>query len=110
MSMNPEPNPPAGSPASSMEAVTAAPEPEAVQRPWSARLLSICFAIFAFEIGIFLVTFPWIDYYWRINSLQTFPALRAVWEDPYFRGALTGLGVVNIYVGFWELMKALRRN
>lgn len=100
--MNPEPNP--------IEAqMTAAPEADA-GRPWSARLLSICFAIFAFEIGIFLVTFPWIDYYWKINSLRTFPALREVWEDPYFRGALTGLGLVNIYVGCWELIRGLRRN
>jgi hypothetical protein len=89
--------------------VTATQEPERTRPLWPARLLGICFAIFAFEIGIFLVTFPWIDYYWKINYLQTYPGLRDVWEDPYFRGALTGLGLVNIYVGFWELMRALRR-
>lgn len=93
-----------------MEAPVTAAEPDPGRRSWSARLLSICFAIFAFEIGIFLVTFPWIDYYWKMNYLKTFPALREVWDDPYFRGALTGLGLVNIYVGCWELVRMLRRN
>ena len=83
---------------------------EAPPRKWSGRLLNICFAIFAFEIGIFLVVFPWWDQAWRINYFPSLnPALHNLWEDPYFRGALTGLGLVNIYVALWEFIRALRR-
>ncbi len=90
--------------------VTAAAEPGKTGRHWPSRLLNICFAIFAFEIGIFLVIFPWMDDVWKMNSFQSaFPALRNVWEDPYFRGALTGLGLLNVYVAFWELLRSLRR-
>jgi hypothetical protein len=28
--------------------------------------------------------------------------------SPYFRGALTGLGLVNLYVGFEEFLRQLR--
>ena len=79
-------------------------------RRWHSRLLNICFAIFAFEIGVFLVIFPWMDDAWRINYFHlAIPALNRVWEDAYFRGALTGLGLVNVYVGLWEFFRAIRR-
>jgi hypothetical protein len=86
-------------------------EPVAAPRRWSGKLLNVCFAIFAFEIGIFLVIFPWMDDTWKMNYFPTVnPALRSIWEDPYFRGALTGLGLVNIYVALWEFFRSLRRN
>jgi len=73
-----------------------------------SRLLPVCFAIFAFEIGIFLLIFPWMrswnSSYFRLLS----PAVRNFWDDPYFRGALSGLGLVNIYVAFRESVRLLR--
>jgi hypothetical protein len=105
MSVNPDQTP---DPAGNAE-VTASAEPEKVRRGWPARLLNICFAIFALEIGIFLVIFPWMDDVWKVNYFQTAPALHDIWGDPYFRGALTGLGLLNCYVACWELLRALRR-
>ncbi len=85
-------------------------EPQPAPRRRSGKLLNVCFAIFAFEIGIFLVIFPWMDDTWKMNYFPTVnPALRNIWEDPYFRGALTGLGLVNIYVALWEFFRSLRR-
>jgi hypothetical protein len=109
MSLNPDhsPDPVANAQTDLGEAA----EPEKAARHWPSRLLNICFAIFAFEIGIFLVIFPWMDDVWKMNSFQSaFPALRNIWEDPYFRGALTGLGLLNVYVAFWELLRSLRRS
>ena len=74
------------------------------------RLLRLCFAIFAFEIGLFLAVFPWVDI-WSLNYLSEWiPALENVWEDPYFRGAITGLGLVNIYVSCAEVFRLFRRS
>jgi hypothetical protein len=79
-------------------------------RRWQSRLLRICFAIFTFEVGIFLVIFPWTDT-WDLNSIQRLiPTLRDFWSDPYFRGAVTGLGVVNLYVACLEVGRLLRRS
>ena len=76
--------------------------------PRRRRLLSLCFAIFAFDVGVFLVVFPWSDY-WSFNSLQAYwPTLEDYWEDPHFRGAITGLGLVNIYVALLEFFRILR--
>jgi hypothetical protein len=70
---------------------------------WQRRVLGFCFAIFALELGVFLVIFPWLGS-WDLNwfPLQS-PAVRTVWINPYFRGALSGLGLVNLYIGFAEL-------
>ena len=109
MPVNPDPIDSAPRPVDT-GAAAAVPAPAGPARPWSARLLNICFAIFAFEIGIFLVIFPWMDDVWKVNSFPSlFPGLRQIWEDPYFRGALTGLGLVNVYVGCWELLRTLLR-
>lgn len=73
------------------------------------RLLMVCFAIFAFEVGLFLVLFPWMDA-WNANSLQDLaPSIQGLWQEPYFRGAVTGLGVLNIYVALRQLVGLLRR-
>jgi hypothetical protein len=75
---------------------------------WHQRILGFCFAIFALELGLFLLVFPWLRS-WDLNwvPLQS-PALRTFWLSPYFRGALSGLGLVNLYVGISELGRQLR--
>ncbi|MCU1337074.1 MAG: hypothetical protein JWO19_2655 [Bryobacterales bacterium] len=74
------------------------------------RLLRLCFAIFTFEIGLFLTVFPWVDI-WSLNYFSGWiPALENVWDDPYFRGAITGLGLVNIYVACAEVFRLFRRS
>lgn len=78
------------------------------QRHWHSKLLSVCFAIFCFELGVFLLVFPWMDS-WSLNYLSTVsPKLESVWLDPFFRGALSGLGLVNIYIAFLEVFRLLR--
>ena len=87
--------------------------PEEVPKPaksWQSRLLGVCFALFAFEIGLFLIIFPWMDDTWDLNYFNSvMPALQTVWDDPYFRGALTGLGFVNIYIACQAMIRALKR-
>lgn len=74
------------------------------------RLLRLCFAIFTFEIGLFLTIFPWVDI-WSLNYFSGWlPVLENVWDDPYFRGAITGLGLVNIYVACLEVVRVFRKS
>lgn len=74
------------------------------------RLLRLCFAIFTFEIGLFLAVFPWVEI-WNTNYFSAWiPQLENVWGDPYFRGAITGLGLVNIYVACAEVLRLFRRS
>jgi hypothetical protein len=82
------------------------PEPPAPPRR-RLRLLKICFAVFTFEVGLFLVIFPWRDT-WTLNYFQG-SFLENIWDEPAFRGAITGLGLVNIYLACVEFISAFRR-
>ena len=72
----------------------------------------VCFALFSFEIGAFLLVFPWLDT-WSLNHLPNFlPATRSefqdLWDDPYFKGAISGLGLLNLYIAFRQVSSMLR--
>ena len=85
-------------------------EPRAVGQPKRHRLLHFAFALFTLEIGMFLVLFPWFES-WTSNYFQnSLPFLEAVWDDPYFRGAISGLGLVNIYLATVEFSHFWRKS
>ncbi len=74
---------------------------------WHRRILGICLVIFAFELGLVLLIFPWLSN-WDLNWLPLHSRfLSNVWLNPYFRGALSGLGVLNIYVAFLEALRQI---
>ena len=69
---------------------------------WHRRILGICLVIFAFELGLFLLVFPWRPN-WDVNWIPVhFRPLSEIWMNQYFRGALSGLGLLNIYVAAIE--------
>jgi hypothetical protein len=75
---------------------------------WYHKLSAILLVAFCFEIGIFLVIFPWTPY-WEANYFGGLvPQWRQFWDNLYFRGAVSGLGVVNLYIAVLELYR-LRR-
>jgi hypothetical protein len=82
-----------------------------VKSAWQGRLLGISFAIFAFEIGLFLVIFPWMGDSWDLNYFQSLsPVFQNVWDEPYFRGAISGLGFLNIYIAMLQIARLFRRS
>ncbi len=88
--------------------VADSPSPSPVMRP-RRRLWGFLFAIFTFEIGLFLAVFPWLDS-WSLNHFSTYaPWLEEIWDDPYLKGAITGLGIVNLFIAFREMASLLRR-
>ena len=75
---------------------------------WHRRVLAFCLVIFAFELGLFLLVFPWLKN-WDMSWIPVHsPRLATIWMSPYFRGALSGLGLLNIYVAVLEAVRQLR--
>ena len=82
----------------------------------SAKLSVIFYIILCLEIGIVLTLLPWIPhgtlglsdwgnnyfllYAARITGMQ---ALQTVVASGWIRGAVTGLGLLNIGIAFWEI-------
>ena len=83
---------------------------EVVPRPkysWYHKLTAVTGAIFCFEIGVFLLLYPWVSD-WQPNALM-FPLWsRQLWHNLFFRGALSGLGVLNIWISFIEVFRFRR--
>ena len=48
------------------------------------------------EVGLLLVVVPWSTYWDRNLFLREWPSARSVVVSPYVRGAVTGLGLVNL--------------
>jgi hypothetical protein len=63
--------------------------------------------VYFLEVGLVLVLVPWSGYWDRNYFAQVMPALQDVLRNNYVRGAVSGLGVVNLLVGFDELSKVL---
>jgi len=75
---------------------------------WPRKLGVVLFMMVCFEVGLFLVIFPWMQY-WRNNSIASLsPWLHAVWISPYFRGAISGLGILNVYISIAEVVRFRR--
>ncbi len=75
---------------------------------WQRRVLGLCLVIFAFELGIFLLVFPWLRS-WEMSWVPVHsPRFAQIWMSRYMRGALSGLGLLNIYIAFTEAARQLR--
>jgi hypothetical protein len=79
------------------------------------RLLAVAFILFCFEIGLFLVFVPWSQL-WEHNVLLTYSVyLRSFLLNNFVRGAVSGLGVVDVMLGltelahFWKSFKIVNR-
>jgi hypothetical protein len=70
-----------------------------------AWFLSILYILYSLEVGIFLIFLPWFDF-WEYNYFVfRFPGLRPFINSPYLKGAVLGLGIVNLIIGFQEILR-----
>lgn len=83
------------------------PAPEPVYR-WYHKLSAVLIITLCLEIGLFLLVFPWTSY-WETNYFsQIIPSWHVYWYNSYFRGAVSGLGALNLYIFLVEIFH-LRR-
>jgi hypothetical protein len=58
---------------------------------------------FFFEAGLLLVIVPWSVYWERNYFVQALPAVQAFLMNDFVRGAVSGLGLVNLLSGLVEI-------
>ena len=73
-------------------------------------LLKILYILFCFQVGIFLLVFPWLRLWESHGLLLQFPAVRSIMMNNFLRGAISGLGIVNVIIGGMEVVNFGRRN
>jgi hypothetical protein len=66
-------------------------------------------ATYFVEVGLLLLLIPWSSFWDRNTLLEAVPVLHVWTRSPYVRGAVSGLGAVNVGAGLAEFWSAWRR-
>ncbi len=83
-------------------------DPGASGHHWFNKLAAVLYAFFCLEIGILLLLLPWVGLWDHNYFALVATRWPDVWSSPYLRGAVSGLGVVDIAIALIELVR-LRR-
>ena len=59
---------------------------------------------FFIEVGLLLIVLPWLGFWERNYFAQAWPAFGALATNNFARGAISGLGFVNLVAGLAELV------
>jgi hypothetical protein len=69
---------------------------------WVHRLSLVILVVFCIELGMLLTILPWTRVWTENSLLISYPALGAFMRNDFARGAITGLGLVDVWIGIWE--------
>ena len=86
--------------------------PVSVSRPstsaarlWLRRIGVLLFVFLCATIGVMLMILPWRPEWSDNPLLLPYPTLRALVAGGFVRGLSTGLGALNVWIGFWEAIQ-----
>lgn len=79
------------------------PAPTGVQL-WMHRISVFLFVLISAVAGVLLIILPWTPEWTDNYLLLSFPWLRDVVSNGFFRGICSGLGLLDIWIGFWEAL------
>ena len=66
-------------------------------------MMPLLLAAFFLEVGFVLLVVPWSSYWDRNFFSLSWPPLHALLTSNYVRGAISGLGIVNVLVAVSEI-------
>jgi hypothetical protein len=71
---------------------------------WLHRTSIFLFVLVSAVAGVLLVILPWTPEWTDNYLLLSFPWLRTLFTNGFFRGLCSGLGLLDIWIGFWEAL------
>lgn len=96
----------AGRPTSQASESSAAPVPRPGPRTapvWLQRLSLFVLVLFCVYLGVLVMVLPWWTRIWDHNAfIQARPTLAAVLHNGSVRGIISGLGLLDIWIGISE--------
>jgi hypothetical protein len=69
---------------------------------WLHRISVFLFVLISAVAGVLLLILPWTPEWTDNYLLLSFPWLRTIISTGFFRGLCSGLGLLDIWIGFWE--------
>jgi hypothetical protein len=83
---------------------TAQPSSPSGVQLWMHRISVFLFVLISAVAGVLLIILPWTPEWTDNYLLLTFPGLRPIIANGFFRGICSGLGLLDIWIGFWEAL------
>jgi hypothetical protein len=71
-------------------------------RVWLHRIGVLLFVFMCATLGVMLMILPWRPEWTDNPLLLMHPSLHSLLSSGFVRGVVTGLGLINIWIGFWE--------
>jgi hypothetical protein len=82
---------------------TNGPGTESIAPVWLQRLSLFVLVLFCVYLGVLVMVLPWWTRIWDENMfIQSRPALAAVLHNGAVRGMISGLGLLDIWIGVSE--------
>lgn len=78
------------------------------EEPHMNRLLVILYVVICLEMGVFLFLFPWISLWQQNYFVAHYSWVYVLTRNYYLRGAVSGLGLIDVYLGFYEVWRFRR--
>jgi hypothetical protein len=69
---------------------------------WLLRFRSLLFVTMCATLGVLLIILPWTPRWTDNPLLLTSPNLRDFVSSGFVRGLASGLGILDLWLGFWE--------
>jgi hypothetical protein len=79
-------------------------QPDSPFQVWMHRISVFLFVLISAVAGVLLIILPWTPEWTDNYLLLSFPSLRSVVSNGFFRGICSGLGLLDIWIGFWEAL------
>jgi len=74
-------------------------------RIWLRRIGVLFFVFICATIGVMLMIVPWRPEWSENPLLLSYPTLHGLVSSGFTRGFVTGLGLLNVWIGFWEALQ-----
>lgn len=74
-------------------------------RLWLRRVGVLLFVFLCATLGVMLMIVPWRPEWSENPLLMRYPAVRDALSTGFVRGLVTGLGLLNVWIGFWEALQ-----
>ncbi len=72
---------------------------------WGNRIALAVFVLLCLEVGIALTVLPWTRMWTENSLLARFPQVRELLTYDFVRGLISGLGLVDIWMGVAEAVR-----
>lgn len=65
-------------------------------------MFALVYVLFCMVMGMILLTIPWRSDWFDTGWILQYPLLQTILQHAFVRGALSGLGLIDIFLGVME--------